>query len=110
MVNLVAANGHPPEVMDLAFGIEALTLAWLAGQAERLPGRRPPGAVGHRRRGGPDGPRRPGHEDRFPHPGPALLPGKLANRLLARAAVSHDNPERPGSDGVRASQPRSASG
>jgi adenosylhomocysteinase len=37
VVNLVAANGHPPEVMDLAFGIEALTLARLAGQADRLP-------------------------------------------------------------------------
>ena len=37
VVNVVAADGHPPEVMDLAFGIEALTLAWLAGQAERLP-------------------------------------------------------------------------
>jgi adenosylhomocysteinase len=37
VVNVVAADGHPPEVMDLAFGIEALTLAWLAGQPERLP-------------------------------------------------------------------------
>jgi len=37
VVNLVAANGHPPEVMDLAFGIEALTLARLAGQPQRLP-------------------------------------------------------------------------
>ena len=37
VVNLVAANGHPPEVMDLAFGIEALSLAWLAGRAEKLP-------------------------------------------------------------------------
>ena len=37
VVNLVAANGHPPEVMDLAFGIEALSLAWLAGSAEQLP-------------------------------------------------------------------------
>jgi adenosylhomocysteinase len=36
VVNLVAANGHPPEVMDLAFGIEALVLARLARQAERL--------------------------------------------------------------------------
>jgi adenosylhomocysteinase len=36
VVNLVAANGHPPEVMDLAFGIEALTLARLARQSERL--------------------------------------------------------------------------
>ena len=31
VVNLVAAEGHPPEVMDLAFGVEALALAWLAG-------------------------------------------------------------------------------
>jgi adenosylhomocysteinase len=36
VVNLVAADGHPPEVMDLAFGIEALALAWLAGRAEQL--------------------------------------------------------------------------
>ncbi len=37
VVNLVAAEGHPPEVMDLAFGIEALALAWLAGNAAHLP-------------------------------------------------------------------------
>jgi adenosylhomocysteinase len=37
VVNLVAAEGHPPEVMDLAFGIEALVLAWLAGNAGKLP-------------------------------------------------------------------------
>lgn len=37
VVNLVAADGHPPEVMDLAFGIEALSLAWLARQARKLP-------------------------------------------------------------------------
>jgi adenosylhomocysteinase len=36
VVNLVAAEGHPPEVMDLAFGIEALSLAWLAQNAEKL--------------------------------------------------------------------------
>jgi adenosylhomocysteinase len=36
VVNLVAADGHPPEVMDLAFGIEALALAWLTGNAEKL--------------------------------------------------------------------------
>jgi adenosylhomocysteinase len=36
VVNLVAADGHPPEVMDLAFGIEALALAWLAGNAGKL--------------------------------------------------------------------------
>jgi len=32
----VAAEGHPPEVMDLAFGIVALSLAWLAGNAGKL--------------------------------------------------------------------------
>ena len=36
VVNLVAAEGHPPEVMDLAFGIEALSLAWLAANAGKL--------------------------------------------------------------------------
>jgi adenosylhomocysteinase len=36
VVNLVAAGGHPPEVMDLAFGIEALALAWLAANAGKL--------------------------------------------------------------------------
>jgi adenosylhomocysteinase len=37
VVNLVAAEGHPPEVMDLAFGIQALALAWLAGNIDKLP-------------------------------------------------------------------------
>ena len=37
VVNLVAADGHPPEVMDLAFGIEALALARLAGSTKQLP-------------------------------------------------------------------------
>ena len=36
VVNLVAAEGHPPEVMDLAFGIEALALAWLATNSGKL--------------------------------------------------------------------------
>jgi adenosylhomocysteinase len=36
VVNLVAAEGHPPEVMDLAFGIVALSLAWLAANAGKL--------------------------------------------------------------------------
>src|SRR5271163_2595573 len=36
VVNLVAAEGHPPQVMDLAFGIQALALAWLAHNAEKL--------------------------------------------------------------------------
>jgi adenosylhomocysteinase len=44
VVNLVAADGHPPEVMDLAFGIEALALARLAASTVH-PGARslPPG-------------------------------------------------------------------
>ncbi|HET9079093.1 MAG TPA: adenosylhomocysteinase [Trebonia sp.] len=36
VVNLVAADGHPPEVMDLAFGIEALALAWVAASGKKL--------------------------------------------------------------------------
>ena len=36
VVNLVAAEGHPPEVMDLAFGIIALSLAWLATNSGKL--------------------------------------------------------------------------
>jgi adenosylhomocysteinase len=36
VVNLVAAEGHPPQVMDLAFGIQTLALAWLAHNAEKL--------------------------------------------------------------------------
>jgi adenosylhomocysteinase len=36
VVNLVAAEGHPPEAMDVAFGIEALALAWLAQNAGKL--------------------------------------------------------------------------
>ena len=36
VVNLVAAEGHPPEVMDLAFCIIALSLAWLAGNSGKL--------------------------------------------------------------------------
>lgn len=34
VVNLVAAEGSPPAVMDLAFAVQALTLAWLAGQEQ----------------------------------------------------------------------------
>ena len=68
VVNVVAADGHPPEVMDLAFGIEALTLAWLAGQARAAARRRPPGAAGYRRRGGPPGPRASARIDPSPPP------------------------------------------
>ena len=36
VVNLVAAEGHPAQAMDLAFGVQALALAWLAGHAGEL--------------------------------------------------------------------------
>ena len=85
VVNLVAADGHPPEVMDLAFGIEALALAWLAGNDGQAAARRAPGARGHRRRGRPPGPRRPRRPARHPDRGPAVLPGQLAPRLVAAA-------------------------
>ena len=45
VVNLVAAEGHPPEVMDLAFGIEALALAWLASAVSSTAGDRLPVGV-----------------------------------------------------------------
>jgi adenosylhomocysteinase len=38
VVNLVAAEGNPPEVMDVAFGIDALVLERLAAGAELAPG------------------------------------------------------------------------
>jgi adenosylhomocysteinase len=37
VVNLVAAEGHPAQAMDLSFGVQALALAWLAGHAGQLP-------------------------------------------------------------------------
>lgn len=36
VVNLVAAEGHPPAVMDLAFACQALVLAWLARNVQSL--------------------------------------------------------------------------
>jgi adenosylhomocysteinase len=37
VVNLVAAEGNPPQVMDVAFAGQALVLAWLAAGAAGLP-------------------------------------------------------------------------
>jgi adenosylhomocysteinase len=37
VVNLVAAEGNPPQVMDVAFAGQALALAWLAGGDAALP-------------------------------------------------------------------------
>jgi adenosylhomocysteinase len=42
VVNLVAAEGSPPAVMDVSFGVQALALAWLAsGEASPEPGVHP---------------------------------------------------------------------
>jgi adenosylhomocysteinase len=37
VVNLVAAEGNPGAVMDLSFAVQALALAWLAGEKTSLP-------------------------------------------------------------------------
>lgn len=36
LVNLAAAEGHPAAVMDMSFANQALSVAWLAGQAQVL--------------------------------------------------------------------------
>jgi len=36
LVNLVAGDGHPVEIMDLSFALQALCLAWLAEQGRGL--------------------------------------------------------------------------
>jgi len=36
LVNLGAAEGHPPAVMDMSFAGQALTLAWLTGKQDGL--------------------------------------------------------------------------
>jgi adenosylhomocysteinase len=36
LVNLAAAEGHPAAVMDMSFANQALTVAWLAGNAQGL--------------------------------------------------------------------------
>src|SRR5262249_17711305 len=69
VVNLVAAEGHPPEVMDLAFGVEALALAWLAGVVSG------------------------GTEDKLPpgvHEVPAGIDAEAAGLVLAAAGTSID--------------------
>jgi len=37
LVNLVAGDGHPVEIMDLSFSLQALSLAWLAREGSGLP-------------------------------------------------------------------------
>ena len=36
LVNLVAGDGHPAEIMDLSFALQLLTLRWLVGHRGRL--------------------------------------------------------------------------
>ncbi len=36
LVNIVAAEGHPSEVMDLSFSLQALSVEYLSRNAERL--------------------------------------------------------------------------
>ena len=69
VVNLVAAEGHPPEVMDLAFGIEALALAWLAGTVLANTGDKLPAGV---------------------HEVPADIDAEAARLVLATAGTSID--------------------
>jgi adenosylhomocysteinase len=69
VVNLVAAEGHPPEVMDLAFGIEALALAWLAGTVCQKHGSKLPAGV---------------------HQVPADIDAEAARLVLAAAGTSID--------------------
>jgi len=76
VVNLVAAEGHPPEVMDVAFGIEALALAWLAGPA--APGNTAaPGGAGDRLAPGV-------------HEVPADIDAEAARLVLAAAGTTID--------------------
>ncbi|MEM2080044.1 MAG: adenosylhomocysteinase, partial [Nitrososphaerota archaeon] len=36
LVNLVAAEGHPSEVMDLSFSLQALSIEYISRNADRL--------------------------------------------------------------------------
>ena len=36
MVNLAAGNGHPAEIMDMSFAVQALSLEWLARHKDAL--------------------------------------------------------------------------
>ena len=36
LVNLAAGNGHPAEIMDMSFAVQALSLEWLAKHRDSL--------------------------------------------------------------------------
>jgi adenosylhomocysteinase len=90
VVNLVAAEGHPPEVMDLAFGIEALALAWLAlatrpsNPAGKLAG----GKLGDGKLG--DGKLAPGNLAPGVHEVPEDIDAEAARLVLATMGTSID--------------------
>ena len=91
VVNLVAAEGHPPEVMDLAFGIEALALAWLAARGARKRGARKRGARNGVRE---NGVRENGvRENKLPagvYEVPADIDAEAASLVLATTGTSID--------------------
>lgn len=37
IVNLAAGDGHPTEIMDISFALQALSLQWLLGEGRKLP-------------------------------------------------------------------------
>jgi adenosylhomocysteinase len=85
VVNLVAAEGNPAAVMDLSFAVQALALAWLAGDGDRSPagtGRSPAGTG-----------RSPGAADRLPpgvHEVPAEIDARVATLALASLGTTID--------------------
>jgi adenosylhomocysteinase len=75
VVNLVAAEGNPASVMDLSFAVQALALAWLAGE-------------GRDRRDGPDE-----EKSTLPpgvHEVPAEIDTQIATLALASRGVGID--------------------
>ena len=73
LVNLAAGNGHPAEIMDMSFAVQALSLEWLAK---------------HRRAAGEEGLQRPRRDRRPDRPGEA-----------GRHGAVHRHPD-PGAEGL----------
>ena len=78
VVNLAAAQGHPAEVMDISFALQALAIEWLATRADGLePGGRA-GTGGDRPRGRAPQARVARRGDRRAHRRAARVPVQLA--------------------------------